>query len=468
MRLPQTNLSQTGIRSLTQQACSKGVGVLAALAVAVTAVVLISSRSVISYFYFMTITVLLYTVLFRKVSAEPMLLYALYSMLTIALYLLQFISLPEYFGFTGGFGIGTDDHFFYSQVAARLPAGFLTRPNYLANISNYSTVLRFVTPFAVLHPLDILFFNVIPLVFIPVLVRLVTFAVTHSSKAARVSFLVAAICPFTMSNGLVLVRDGWTAALFIGAIYCYLARRHFCLIGIVLCLFYIRIGSGVALLSTLAVLVIVAQVALRKSRGHASVWWVVLGIAVIMAFGGVFGGPIIANLRGKGIALSWTGLLFRESFVTGFLGSGDSTLYRISQTPFFERIPLTFLYFLIAPFLSLRSLVLDGVFIPRNVLTNVLYPVVFLVYLKWGVQGLFAALRKRNTGVFLLYVAFGGLLLGLSQASLQVRHKTMIMPLMYVLVGYGAANRTRMGRLFGGMATVGVGLAELIFLVIRR
>ena len=106
----------------------KFLGMLAALFVGVGIVLWVNAASVLGYFYFLFLTVMLYRLVIRKRGMEPVFLYALYSLLVISLYLLQYWSLPEYLGLSGPFGIGTDDTRYYWEVADALPSSFPSLP----------------------------------------------------------------------------------------------------------------------------------------------------------------------------------------------------------------------------------------------------------------------------------------------------------------------------------------------------
>ena len=73
---------------------------------------------------------LIFSVLWKSVLKWPDLIQGLgvfvfYAALTLGLYQWQLVVNPEYFGFSGGLGVGGDDSFFYSLAAPQLPANFL-------------------------------------------------------------------------------------------------------------------------------------------------------------------------------------------------------------------------------------------------------------------------------------------------------------------------------------------------------
>ena len=148
---------------------------------------------------------------------------------------------------------------------------------------------------------------------------------------------------------------------------------------------------------------------------------------------------------------------FRFSFVEEFFAlqqDRNVLILTISRQHPLIRIPLSFAYFLANPFFSPQALWVGGVFVPRAVLANV-FALAFLIYLKLLTQGSIATLRNGNTGIRVTLFTFCLLLLLLAQLSLQVRHKTMIMPLMYIMVAFGYYNSSKRGREMGTLVAGG-------------
>ena len=107
----------------------------------------------------------------------------------------------------------------------------------------------------------------------------------------------------------------------------------------------------------------------------------------------------------------------------------------------------------------------DGLFVPRAFMAAVAFPVVFLVAVGPFVRGAVAAFARRHGLVLMAYAMYTVALLLISQSSLQMRHKTLLMPLFYVLAGYGVAHSTPLGRWLGGAVTASVLLVEVVFLL---
>ena len=378
---------------------------------------------------------------------EPLALYLFYSGLIIATYYIQYAAFPEFYGFTPADIAGTDDSYFYSLVADYLPSDFPVRSDYYLRDHTYAILIRTVTPFAIRHPLDVLFFNAVGAAFIPIYSRMLALEVTRDRRVAKLAFWLVLFCPFLMTYSLVLVRDGWTAALFAGAIVFFLRRKFGWFVLLSGVLFFLRIASGLQLMMVVGLL---GLLIFRRTQSIS------VRLALVL---GVLGGggfilytvyPVLisrAQVLGAGSVL---GLLFRDSFIMALQSMAPgSFLIQIYQQPFYIRIPASFLFFTVFPFFTPSELFADGRFVWRALL-KCAYSILFIVYFKFFIQGV-VSIIKNNVDKVLVYTFLGLclIILFLSQASMQIRHKTMIMPLMYLVVAYGYYHSSKLGRQIG-------------------
>ena len=74
---------------------------------------------------------------------------------------------------------------------------------------------------------------------------------------ARGAFFLIAICPFTLSNSLILIRDGWSAMLFVGALYFFYELKFVRMVTLTALLFYLRVASGLQLVMVLGIVSLV-------------------------------------------------------------------------------------------------------------------------------------------------------------------------------------------------------------------
>ncbi len=421
----------------------------------------INFSSLVSFFIFFFLSLFVCRILFGKHVRRIAGLFVFYSLVALILFMLQYTSIPEYRGLSGPRGVGTDDSKFYSQVLGGVPVG----PGVMfdrININPFSNVLRIVIrifPYKDIHLLDLLFFNVFGLSFIPIFTSRLAYKLTQERKVSDLAFKFVAICPIILTNGLILVRDGWTAVLFTGAVYFLLTSRYLLMGGLIILLWYIRLASGIQL--TVALLVF-SYYKFRNYQGYYTEK-VLLGMIsfAVMAFFVMALFPIVFEYsQRRGLLLAGS-FLFRKDFVEGFIAEGvarsnkTSIFYIISSQPFYLRIPLGFLFFLGAPFLSIQNLRYEGIYIPRAFLAQLFF-VLFPFYLKYLIQGISYAWKKKELSIGLTTATLFFLLLALSQLSLQFRHKTMVMPLFYILVGYGFYHKTKISTQIGTLAAVGV------------
>lgn len=449
--LPLSSHPPTALSDLWRPESAKATSLLVlsllGLAIHLTVILLVHFESVLPFFYSLAITLGIYAIVFRDNLLEPLGLFAFYSTVIIALYFAHYLTLPEYQGFSGGLGVGTDDSYYYTLVADRLPNDFPIRLGYWLRDVPYAIFLRAINPFAVTHPFDVLFFNAIPATFTPILTRRLTLEVTGQYDVARLAFILTALGPILMMNGLILIRDGWTAALFVGAILFFIQHRHVAAFMMAALLFFLRIASGFQLL---VALFLFGTLAYRKygSTSKRIFNTLLIGSAALIILGVAY--PyLLQYVTEEGL---FENPFFRGSFVEEFLTiqqGRNLALVAISQQTPLIRAPLSFAYFLANPFLVPQTMWNQGFIIPRAVLANV-FAVAFLVFLfKNFIQGVIEAVINGGLGIKVVALVFCLLLLVLAQLSLQVRHKTMIMPLMYILVAYGYYHGSRNARQIG-------------------
>jgi hypothetical protein len=424
----------------------------------------VSFTSALTFLYFLGIALLCYRLLVGKRLVEPLWLYAYYAGLMIALFGLHYVSSPEHYGFTAAGISGTDDSFFYSLVADDLPSDFPLRSNFAYHFRlghPYAALMKVVAPFPMEHPFDILFFNAVGALFIPVFTGKLAVELSSSRRVGRIAFVLSLICPFILANSLILIRDGWTAALYAGGLYFFVRKEYVKVAILTTLLFFIRIASGAQLLFAIGIFTLPL---LREAKGGVGKRMVYAFTAIVVGVGLLYALFPILYEYAVSKELVQT-MLFRADFVerlaTAGSGSGSPLIYSIYQQPVFIRVPLATLYFIALPFFAPDEIWVQGVFIPRAVLAC-LFAILFVGYFKYLLQGMSAAIRqnklKMKTGVYV----FLSTIAILSQASMQWRHKVMLMPLLYVIVAYGYYNGTKLERQLGVLAGVSLFALQLL------
>ena len=375
-------------------------------------------------------------------ALQHMTVFTVYAFAALAIYLAQLWTLPSYYGFSGGFGVGTDDSFFYSLVARTLPDEFPLRAgNYIPEHS-YADLLRIPARLVwalggTLHPLDLLLFNAAGLAALPSMTRELGERVGLDARSAGLAFLLMAVCPFTAINGLVLVRDGWQAVFFTGCLLAVVTRRWPVAGALAAGTFWMREGSGLLLIGTASLLVFAGE---RCWTKYAQPQRMIIARVFLIGFLSLVVVGVVARLSGSN-ELSF----FRSDYIASTLvrsvnvDKGTSTFYALMSLPPYLRTPLTFVFFWGSPFLSLGSLSSDGVWIPRMVLSN-LFSIFFFFYASWFLRGTLRVVKDRRPGMVLVLIAFMAGVLILSQASMQLRHKTVMMPLFYLVTAAGVTS----------------------------
>lgn len=424
----------------------------------------INITSIISFILFLLISIILYRFIFDKNIKKIAGLFIFYSLVAIILFLLQYATFPEYKGFSGGLGIGTDDARFFAAAVGLTPIKIPLVYNLTYN--PYSKILRVIVqilPFKNIHLLDLLFFNVFGIAFIPIFTSKVAYILTKEKNIADLSYKFSMICPFIMSNGLILVRDGWTAVLFIGSIYFLLSKRYIPLIALSTLLFYLRISSGIQLIVALLLFFYYQFHNYRSDYVKKALLFLITMIIILAISSALF--PVVKQYAElEGIT---NNIFFRKDFVESFMARGietsgkSSIFYSISTQPFYLRIPLGFIFFLCAPFLSIKNLTNFGIYIPRQFLAQS-FSILFLFYFKYLTQSVMYIWKNKDFAMRIVAVVFFIILLSTSQMSLQFRHKTIIMPLFYILVAYGFYHKTKSSNFIGTIGVVSLFFIQLI------
>jgi len=295
---------------------------------------------------------------------------------------------------------------------------------------------------------------------VPLLTRIVAYEFIKDDKVSRLGFYFSAICPFLITNGLVLVRDGWITALYIGGIYAFLRKKYIVLILIVLFLLYLRVSALILLIITLFILIFLLPTkAVENIRFNTKLLYfigIIIFVVVIM--------PVIMqflqmrNLLGN--------LFFREDLLE-FISreKGLSAAKFVYNQPSYIRIPLSFIFYFGSPFLSLKGLWYNNFIIIRY-LIQLIFPFLFLFYFKYFLQSIYYSIIRKEIAIAILIIIILINILLLSQLSLQIRHKTMLMPLFYIVVANGYYERKSSFNHIASVASIFLLIFEVLYVLI--
>ena len=335
--------------------------------------------------------------------------------------------MPDSFGFTGRYnGIGTDDSRFYSALAEsnEYVPSYARRFNGMEH--SFVSFLNVLVPYVVYHPLQIIIPNILGIVFLPRLSVLISRELQINRGGQRKIFFFVTICPFILSQGLVLMRDGWVTTFFLLAIYGVLAGRFRLIILGVFMLVYLRLASAILCVVVLALF----SYKFKEKYRLIQNFYVrnLIGFVVVLLIATLFGFLGIEYLANKGVEG-----FGRQEFVdnTLFRMDRNSTIYRIYTSPSYIKYPLGFMFFLATPFLRFEMFY-DGILNIRGILFTFLFPLVNVFILHGFVRTLLG-IRRIEKDRFRLLLSSVIIVFLLSVFSIQVRHKFIVIPLFYIL-----------------------------------
>ena len=422
--------------------------------------------AVIGFLYFFGTTLALYAFLFRRVRNDCFILYTLFGALTLGLYFFQYLAFPEFMGFSGGLGIGTDDAFFFASIQAI--DGISPIGSSLIRFGKldlaFPKFIHFLTPLPTRHPLDVLFFATMFAALIPLITGELALLLTKDEKTAKLAYLLSMFCPFLLAQSLILLREGMICALSMATLFLFLKKRYIEMALVISLLLYIRTASG---LLCLTLLIIVAYLKMIQMRGlYSKLFYVMILVVVATIFATLLYPMVYSYLQSKNIVV--TESIVRYDHIGRFVdGRSDSIVGKIYDQPLWIRIPLGFVYFFFAPNFVPQAIIEDGLFIPRSFMVNLSALFMTFFYFRYFIQGFFSAIKNRDVnlkitiGMYLVFVFI------ISQFSMQYRHKTMFLPLFYIIVAYGYYHRTRLGEILGNLGSIFLFLGQFLRTLVR-
>lgn len=345
--------------------------------------------------------------------------------------------MPDSYGFSGPYnGIGTDDSRFYSALAEsnKYVPSYARRFNGMEH--SFVSFLNVLVPYGVYHPLQIIIPNILGIVFLPRLSVLISRELQINRGSQRKIFFFVTICPFILSQGLVLMRDGWVTTFFLLVIYGVLSGRFRLVILGFFMLIYLRLASAILCFFVLVLFSykFKEKFGLIKNSHVRHIIGIILTLLIAILFG-FLGMEYLANKGVDGFG--------RQEFVDNILFKMDSnsTIYRIYSSPGYIKYPLGFMFFLLTPFLRFEMFY-DGILNVRGILFTVLFPLVNLYILHGFVRTVLGICRMEKDR-FRLLLSLVVIVFLLSVFSLQVRHKFIVIPLFYIISVIGVDYKNR-------------------------
>lgn len=429
-----------------------------ALTVTLLGIFVINPTSIANFLYYLFIWSAFIFVFHRDQIGDFIFAFLINAAFTSIFIMVQVSVYPETFGTTSPLGAWTDDSYFYSLVADAIPPAMEIRDYYYLYSHPFAEIIKFLSIFPIKHPMDVIFFQSGIAASLTTFVKVFTFQRTRDDALSNVAFVFAAICPFLMMNGgVILLRDTFSAALLIYSLTCISAKRWpLAVIAFALQL-VVRPGTAAILLPLYFILYFPN---LRNINGRTVVlYFVGLPLLAAVATWAGFQFLDIVQYQDQIDSVQITGReLFSELTDNP---SANQILLSIQDMGFLIRFILSGVYIFLYPFLSPDSAFASNQFDLRSVLLSLVIPIQALWLNAWFVAGVITRVRvssQQTRIVAAVLVAF--LLIG--TYSLQTRHKTIIYPLYYFVVAVGFARAKPADRKIGYLASGAFMAAQVV------
>lgn len=411
-------------RILTRSQCAASLFIITS-----GAIFLIENAALISYWYTLLLFFLINRFLDPQYKYSNYFIFHFYLFIAVTIYCIQLYNIPDYMGMSGPPEIGGTDDVGYFETITDAPMTCSPRRQSF-EISHFMLLLDFLYPFKIYIPLNVIILNLLGITFLPYFTSKLTFLLFQDSKVAKLAGLLLCFCPFVMLNGLIILRDVWTTTLVIASLYFFASKRYCIFLLLTILLGYIRFGTIIFLVLGLMVLLKERIYTLFVTNRQALLVSICIVVVSIIFFFCML--PLLLTFSDGKLETS----LFRESFVDVLaLQDEEATIVKLARLPILLRIPLLLLFFLFAPFFKPECYT-DGIFNIRAIISGILSPIYLFFCWKYIIKSFFIGFFRKTTALPIIQIVFL-CALALGTISLQIRHKTVLMPFLYMLVAYG-------------------------------
>jgi hypothetical protein len=348
-------------------------------------------------------------------------------------YLIQTANFPDAYGATSPLSMSwTDDTHFFSLAADEIPGGFPVRPGYYLYFQPFSAIIKTLTLLHTDHPMDVIFFQAGVTALISSFSKAFVKTLGSDDAVARTVFTLTLLCPFMMMNGgVILLRDTFAAAMLIYGLACWNQHKFPHAIVAIALQIAIRPGTAIILMPTYA-LFFFAGSGKRNTPQIFALAALCVGVTAVL-LGTHVVETITGSLSGNLKSMSWTG---RDNYGDLTVGDMNKILLKILDLPLVFRFPLTGAYIFAYPFFGPANAISPYGFDLRAITLNVLYPLYALWVNGWLIAGAITRTRAFRHQKLTIFCLVGTLIL-IGNYSLQTRHKTVLMPLIYVIAAVG-------------------------------
>jgi hypothetical protein len=386
--------------------------------VCVFLIITIYPHALVSLGYSLLLVIVL-SKMFNSNISDSINVFLIYTILCLVLFLFQLNYLPNWFGLSGPYrGIGTDDSRYFAGIADSLKFIPHGARDYIGWDHWFSALLNLLYPFPIDHPLELVIFNLLGVIFLPFLACRVASEINPSITKINLKliFLFILFCPFIGSNVLIIMREGWVASFILIGLLSFLKKHYFYLIIAFSALLYLRPAS-IIILTALLVPIYLRSTSNKKKIVIFSILPLIF-VLILNLFNDFF------------LNLGITGLI-RTEFIESLLFDLDpnSTIYKIFNLGFPFNIILLPTFFFFVPFPDFS--IISSEIIPRHFLEKIISP----IYNIFPMSALIYFIQKKSKNIYGRSILYGYIysIIIISLMSLQVRHKVMVMPLFYIL-----------------------------------
>lgn len=375
-----------------------------------------------------------------------------YLLIGILIFTIQYLSLPSYQGLSGPEGgIGTDDIRYYEKITD-IPLRVSSTAGWIEAFP-FSDFLRFIYPFKIVSPLNVVIVNLLGIAYLPGLTYILTQSFVNNRKIATNARIFTLLCPSLWSNGLIIMRDVWTVSLTVLIFILIFKRQYVISILPLILLCYLRFGS-VAFVFIGMIIILKYQIFSVTKFRKFCFWMIIFFVILIFC---TFLSKLVEITDGK-----FEGSFFRTSFISMLINNDeDGVITKIAQMDPLIRTPLLFLFFYFAPFIKFKAYTL-GVFNIRTILDTILTASWFLILSRYIFRFIYTSFVSKSNIKVLTWISIY-LALALSIISLQVRHKVIMMPFFAIMAAIGISEKkTRYNQVFI-LLSVFIAILEVLF-----
>lgn len=401
--------------------------------------------SLIGYVYYLLLGLLFVCFWNYKFLDEYIKYFAVNAFMATLFIAIQSHVYSDSYGTTSILGSSTDDNYFFSLLADKMPINmFIERNFYFEYTSAYTDLIKFLTFHKIEFPIDVIFFNSIVASFLIIFTGKVVSEFSCDPKSAIMAKTMTMLCPYYLMNGgAIIVRDTLVATLFVISLYSVVKKNYIPVFILTLFQFYIRPGTGVIVTLLLSIYLVFLNINSLKRLINFSIFFALFTIVLYF----------IAYSQIESFAIKHSVNLFgREIYedLNSDFGENRILLF-ILEKPFVFRVFFSFLYLFLYPFFDIAFVKNYKFFDLRTILVSIIYPI-YAIWLNYRVFALIIYRKTFRRSVNFLSVYIMGLVL-IGLYSIQTRHKTIVLPLLYISISMypnlsGLSNLKRQNLIF--------------------